>query len=73
MDESIKNVKKTGIEGSGKNPKSGFFLLGLKYTLRTKTQNNDMFISPKRKKTILEMALKSFIISKLIAQLRTGF
>ena len=24
-----------GLEGSGKNPKSRFFLLGLKYTLRT--------------------------------------
>ena len=34
-----------------------------------KTQNNDMFISPKRKNTILEMALKSFILSKLDHQM----
>ena len=30
-----------------------------------KTQNNDLFISPKRKIPVLEMALKSFNISKL--------
>ncbi len=30
-----------------------------------KTQNNDLFISPKRKNAVLEMALKSFILSKL--------
>ncbi len=30
-----------------------------------KTQNNDVFISPKRKNPVLEMALKSFILSKL--------
>ena len=29
-----------------------------------KTQNNDLFISPKRKKTVLEMGLKSSILSK---------
>ena len=34
-----------------------------------KTQNNDLFISPKRKKTILEMALESFILSKLDHQM----
>ena len=34
-----------------------------------KTQNNDLFISPKRKNTILEMALKSFILSKLDHQM----
>jgi hypothetical protein len=34
-----------------------------------KTQNNDMFISPKRKKTILDMALRSFITSKLDHQM----
>ena len=28
-------LSRTGLEGSGKNTKSGFFLLGLKYTLRT--------------------------------------
>ena len=30
-----------------------------------KTKNNDVIISPKRKKTVLEMVLKSFILSKL--------
>ena len=34
-----------------------------------KTQNHDLFISPKRKKTILEMASKSFNISKLDHQM----
>ena len=34
-----------------------------------KNQNNDLFISPKRKNTILEMALKSFILSKLDHQM----
>ena len=34
-----------------------------------KTQNNDLFISPKWKNAILEMALKSFIISKLEHQM----
>ena len=34
-----------------------------------KTQNNDFFISPKWRKTILKMALKSFIISKLDHQM----
>ena len=34
-----------------------------------KTQNHDLFISPKRKKTILEMALKSLNISKLDHQM----
>ena len=34
-----------------------------------KTQNNDLFISPKRKNTSLEMALKSFILSKLYHQM----
>ena len=34
-----------------------------------KTQNHDLFISPKRKKTILEMALKSYNISKLDHQM----
>ena len=34
-----------------------------------KTQNNDVFISPKRKKPILEMALKSFNISKVDHQM----
>ena len=29
-----------------------------------KTQNNDLFISLKRKNTILEIGLKSFILSK---------
>ena len=29
-----------------------------------KTQSNDLFISPKRKKTILKIGLKSFILSK---------
>ena len=41
----------------------------LKFFFFEKTQNNDMFISPKRKKTIPEMALKSFIISKLDHQM----
>ena len=36
-----------------------------------KTQNHDLFISPKQKKIVLEMSLKSSIMSKL-AQLRTG-
>ena len=30
-----------------------------------KTQNNDVFISPKWKNTILEMSLKSSVMSKL--------
>ena len=30
-----------------------------------KTQNNDLFISPKRENTILEMTLKSLIIANL--------
>ena len=34
-----------------------------------KTQNHDLFISPKRKKTILEMSLKSSIMSKLDHQM----
>ena len=34
-----------------------------------KTQSNDLFISPKWKKAILEMALKSFILSKLDRQM----
>ena len=34
-----------------------------------KTQNNDLFISPKRKNAILEMALKSSILSKLDHQM----
>ena len=34
-----------------------------------KTQNHDLFISPKRKKPVLEMALKSFNISKLDHQI----
>ena len=34
-----------------------------------KTQNNDLFISPKWKNTVLEMALKSFILSKLDHQM----
>ena len=34
-----------------------------------KTQNHDLFISPKRKNAVLEMALKSFNISKLEYQM----
>ena len=34
-----------------------------------KTQNHDLFISPKRKNAILEMSLKSSIISKLDHQM----
>jgi hypothetical protein len=34
-----------------------------------KTQNNDLLISPKRKKAILEMSLKSSIMSKLDHQM----
>ena len=34
-----------------------------------KTQNNDLFISPKREKPILKMALKSFNISELNHQM----
>ena len=34
-----------------------------------KTQNNDLFISPKWKNAILEMALKKFILSKLDSQM----
>ena len=34
-----------------------------------KTQNNDLFISPKQKNTILEMSLKSSIVSKLDHQM----
>ena len=34
-----------------------------------KTKNHDLFISPKRKKPILEMALKSLDISKLDRQM----
>ena len=30
-----------------------------------KNQNKDLIISPKRKKTVLEMVLKSFVLSKL--------
>ena len=30
-----------------------------------KIQNQDLFISPKREKTVLEMSLKSSIMSKL--------
>ena len=41
----------------------------LKFIFFEKTQNNDLFISPKRKNTILEMALKSFILSKLDHQM----
>jgi hypothetical protein len=33
-----------GLEGSGKNPKSGFFLLGLKYTLRTCFGSKNFFV-----------------------------
>ena len=36
----------------------------MKKNLFEKTQNNDLFISPKRKNTILEIGLKSFILSK---------
>ena len=41
----------------------------LKKIFFDQTQNNDLFISPKRKNTILEMALKSFILSKLDHQM----
>ena len=34
-----------------------------------KTQSNDLFISPKWKKAILEMALKSFILSNVDHQM----
>ena len=34
-----------------------------------KTQNHDLFISPKRNKTVLEMNLKSSIMSKLDHQM----
>ena len=34
-----------------------------------KTQNHDLFISPKRKNAVLEMALKSFNVSKLHYQM----
>ena len=34
-----------------------------------KTQNHNLFISPKRKKAVLEMVLKSFILSKLDHQM----
>ena len=37
----------------------------LKKTLFDKTQKNGLFISPKQKNAILEMSLKSFIMSKL--------
>ena len=37
------------------------------------TQNHDFFISPKRKKTILEMALKSFDTSKLNYQMSNSW
>ena len=34
-----------------------------------KTQNHDLFISPKRKKAVLEMSIKSSIMSKLDHQM----
>ena len=34
-----------------------------------KTQNNNLFISPKKKNAILEMASKSFFLSKLDHQM----
>ena len=37
-----------------------------------KTQKKDLIISLKLKKTILEMALKSFIISKLDQKVENG-
>ena len=49
------------------------FLIYLEMYLPTKkTQNNDLFISPKRKKAVLEMALKSLILSKLNHQMSTS-
>ena len=41
----------------------------LKKLFFEETQNNDLVISPKRKNPILEMALKSFIMSKLDHQM----
>ena len=41
----------------------------LKIFFFVKTQNNDLFISPKRKNATLEMALKSFILSKVDHQM----
>ena len=55
------------------NPPSSCLRSQYKYfwTVRPlpKTQNNDLFISSKQKKAILEMALKSFILSKLDHQM----
>ena len=42
-----------GLEGSGKNPKFGRKLI--KNNFFEKNQNNNLFISPKRKNTILEI------------------
>jgi hypothetical protein len=41
----------------------------LNFFFFVKTQNNDLFISPKRKNATLEMALKSFILSKVDHQM----
>ena len=41
----------------------------MKKKIFDKTQNHDLFISPKRKKTVLEMSLKSSIMSKLDHQM----
>ena len=41
----------------------------MKKKIFDKTQNHDLFISPKWKNAILEMALKSFILSKLDHQM----
>jgi hypothetical protein len=49
--------------------RTAFFSFGvinkslLKKIIFEKTQNNDLFISPKWKNAVLEMALKSFILS----------
>ena len=41
----------------------------MKKKIFDKTQNHDLFISPKRKNTILKMSLKSSIMSKLDHQM----
>ena len=41
----------------------------MKKSFFDKTQNHDLFISPKRKNAVLEMSLKSFIMSKLDQQM----
>ena len=70
-------MKKIFFEKAKKKFKIIFFynkkfhkqLKKLKKEIFDKTQNHDLYISPKRKNTVLEMSLKSSIMSKLDHQM----